>query len=82
MNLKTNLAYRKIDNKTFVVDMQNSMLHSINETGSEIIELLKKRNSVEDIIKNIVEKYEVNEEQARQDVKNFILSLKEKKIIE
>ncbi|MFQ3675259.1 MAG: PqqD family protein [Endomicrobiia bacterium] len=82
MNLKSNLAYRKIGNKIFVVDVQKSMLHSVNEIGSEIIELLKKRNSVEDIVKSIVEKYEVNEEQAKQDVENFIMLLKEKNIIE
>jgi hypothetical protein len=82
MKLKPNLAYRKIDFKTYIVDMPNSMLHSINETGSEIIDLLNKNYDIDTIAKKISKKHNVDENVVRQDVEEFILLLKEKDILE
>ncbi len=82
MKLKKNLAYRKIDGKIFIVDMKTSMLHSVNEIGSLIIDLLQKNYNFNEIAQKIVQEYDVNIEDVILDIKNFVSILREKKLIE
>jgi hypothetical protein len=82
MKLKPNLVYRTINGKMFIVDMQNSMLHSINESGNKILELLKKGYDTESITQKFLKEYDVDKQQLEKDISNFVSLLKEKGILE
>lgn len=53
-----------------------------NQTGKEILKLLKKGYSEEEIINSLLEIYNKDRPQISADVKEFIQQLKENKIIE
>jgi PqqD family protein of HPr-rel-A system len=54
---------------------------TVNETGKEIIELLKDEKSKEEIIAALMEKFEVDAETAERDFEEFISTLKDLKLV-
>ncbi len=80
--LNPHLAYRKIGEFLYVVDSKTSMLHKFNETAQLVFECIKKCYDVEEIVKKIVEEYDVDEKIAKSDVEEIIKEMQEKKLIE
>lgn len=80
--IKTHLAIRKIGNEIYIVDSKNSILHKINPTGSFIFERIKNNKSKQDIIKELIETYDVDYETASKDLEEFISQLISKNLIE
>jgi len=57
-------------------------LHKFNETAQLVFECIKKCYDVEEIVKKIVEEYDVDEKIAKSDVEEIIKEMQEKKLIE
>jgi PqqD family protein of HPr-rel-A system len=55
---------------------------TVNETGREIISLLKEGLSEEEIITRMTEKYDVDPETAQRDFDEFITMLRNLKLVE
>ncbi len=83
MNIIINkdIVSRLIDEEYYIVDSKNHILHSLNETGTFIFKQFKKNSSFKDIIKALCSEFEVNENEAIEDLNEFIRILKEKKIL-
>lgn len=80
--IKPKLAFRKIAGEFFIVDTENSYLHKLNEVGSFIWECLMSEMDKDEIIKKILDEFEVDYSTAKTDLEEFIEELKEKKLIE
>lgn len=52
-----------------------------NKTGKDILNLLEKRYSLEKIIESLAQAYEVNPQEIKEEVTNFINQLKDNHII-
>lgn len=80
---KINHGYitQKIDNKTTIFSGEDSMLHTLNETGAYIFQGLKLGWDDTKIISGLVEKFGANLKEAKSDLKEFTGILLEKKII-
>jgi len=81
------LAWRIIDGEVVVIPLEaqpkeGEKLTSFNETASRIWELIDGKNSVEEIIKKIIDEYDVELKEARSQVKNFLDNLSQKKLID
>lgn len=61
---------------------EHNGLFSVSEVGGRIWELLPESESEDDIVKALLEEYEVDEETLRKDVKEFLVSLRELGLIE
>ena len=57
-------------------------LFAVSEVGASILNALPECESEDDIVAKILEEYDVDEETARSDVREFIASLKEQEILE
>jgi hypothetical protein len=81
------LAWRIIDGEAVVIPLEEQPKEgenftTFNETASRIWELIDGRNSVEDIIKKIIDEYDVELEEAQSQVKIFLDNLSQKRLID
>ncbi|OFY19893.1 MAG: hypothetical protein A2W98_10520 [Bacteroidetes bacterium GWF2_33_38] len=79
MNINRNIA---ISDTGFVFDPSSGDSYSLNPVGTEIIQLLKKQKTIEEIQVEIVSKYEVDDVQLEKDIIDFILTLEQYNLIE
>lgn len=82
----TELAWRVIDSETVIIplDEQTSdseKINFLNETGTRIWELIDGKNSIKDIVVMIVKEYEIDEEEGKKEVINFIKKLERKNLV-
>lgn len=73
---KTRLKIIKQDNGAIVFDKDQGIYFQTNEVGVKILELLSKNKNEEDIVITISDAYSIETDVAKQDVKDFIQSLK------
>lgn len=76
-----NLSIRKIDSEIFILNRSTAEIHTFNETGTFIWELIEKKHTIEDISRRISEEYEITPEAAFREIDEFIADLKNKQLI-
>ena len=86
MVIKKELIKREIAGDTILVPVGSGVydsngLFALNELGSFIWDLLPKADGEEDILKAILDEYEVSREQAQEDLREFLDKLKQLNII-
>ena len=74
-------ASRVLAGEAIVLTPQNSKIHSFNETGSRIWELLADEPTVKEVVAQIRSEFEVGEEQAQADVIAFLEELAAKGMV-
>lgn len=87
MKIKENFLLRKISDSYIVVPVGDAVvdfsgLINLNETGALLFETMQKGCDEEELVKILLEKYDVSEEIARADVKAFVKKAKEADILE
>lgn len=75
------LAYRKIQDEVYIVDVKNSLLYKLNPTATLVWESIKNGDSIDEIVDKIVREYEVDTKTASEDVKDLIVELEQKGLI-
>ena len=86
MVIKKELIKREIAGDTILVPVGSGVydsngLFALNELGGFIWDLLPEADTEEDILKAILEEYEVSWEQAQKDLREFLDKLKRLNII-
>ena len=86
MVIKKELIKREIAGDTILVPVGSGVydsngLFALNELGAFIWDLLPEANGEEDILKAILEEYEVSREQAQEDLREFLDKLKQLNIL-
>ncbi len=87
MKIRDGLKLKEIAGEYIVIPLgslseEMNVTITLNETGKDIWKFLEENKSEEEIVKLILEKYDVSEEKAQQDVQNFINQMIEKGFIE
>jgi len=70
-----------LDEETVLMSTEGNRYFSLNTLGTDIWELLEQPISKQEIIDVIRGNYDVDEEQARQDVTEFLEALESRKLI-
>ncbi|MFC2092065.1 PqqD family protein [Elusimicrobiota bacterium] len=81
IRLNKDIVSRSIGGNYYLVDSNNRILHSLNETGSLIFEYLKKNKDIEQIKAALMSEFETYECEVQKDLHEFLQILKSKKII-
>ena len=86
MVIKKELIKREIAGDTILVPVGSGVydsngLFALNELASFIWDLLPEADTEEDILKAILEEYEVSREEAQKDLREFLDKLKQLNII-
>jgi len=75
-------ASRVIDGEATVVLPSENMVHILSAVGTRIWELADGRHSLADIVDALCDEFEVQQEQAEQDVRAFVDELAGKGMLE
>ena len=86
MIIKKELIKREVAGDTILVPVGKAVYDSnglfvLNELGAFLWDLLPGANSLEDLCKEVLEEYDVSEEEAAADIGAFLQKLKEMDIL-
>ncbi len=79
--LSNNVFAQEIDDETIILDAITQEYFSLNEIGKVIWSLLSQNKNLEEIKAQMLEMYEVPEEQLEKDLLNFLQALAKKGLI-
>ena len=81
ITLSKNVFAQEIDEETIILDSETQEYFSLNEIGKVIWSLLERNKQLEEIKAEMLDMYEVPEEQLEKDVLNFLQALEQKGLI-
>lgn len=81
ITLSKNVFAQEIDEETIILDSETQEYFSINEIGKVIWSLIEEKKNLEEIKAEMLDMYEVPEEQIEKDLLNFIQALEQKGLI-
>jgi hypothetical protein len=76
------LSVREIDNEVFILNRNDSHLHTFNESGAALWKAMGRCDSSDAMVDEIMLQYEVNRDQAEKDVAEFLSDLLTMHLIE
>lgn len=82
MKVSDRIIWRKIENEIFIVDPLNERIHELNETASFIFSMINENKNKYEILKKMVEEYNVDEDVCRKDLDDIISDFISKGIID
>lgn len=86
MKIKSGLILREVADNYIVVAVGERVkefngLINLNSTGAFLWKILENGAEEEDLVKALLEEYEIDEETARKDVSLFVAKIKEAKLV-
>ncbi|MDA8242701.1 MAG: PqqD family protein [Elusimicrobia bacterium] len=75
VNMRKDLAFRRMGEELFVVDAASARLHELNGTAAVIWECLAAGQDEDGIVAALTGKFEVGRDAARADSRDFIKEL-------
>ncbi len=87
MKIKNGFAKRKIANSNIVVPVGsttkdfNGMI-TLNDSGSFFWDCMINETTEDEVIKKVLEEYDIDEETAKRDIEKFIKMLEDNKLLE
>lgn len=87
MKIKEDFILRKVADSYVVVPVNNMSLDfngiiNLNETGAFLFEILQKGADREELLKKMLDEYDVTHEKASSDIDIFIQKLKDADVLE
>jgi len=87
MRRKNGFALRKVGEVNIIVPLGQNVLDlngviTLNETGAFIWELLGEERSLDELVEAVCQEFEVEPDQARKDIEDFLENLKRFDIFE
>ncbi len=80
IKLNEKITYREVEDSILIITPWDNAMHTIEDTGKLIFELLLDGKNKTEILKKILEDYEVELVNAEKDLNEFIDSLVKKEI--
>ena len=81
INIPDTLFLQKVDDETILLDTKTQEYFSLNEVGTTIWELVSLHKNLNEVKKEILSKYNIDEKQVENDILKFIDALSQKKLI-
>ena len=81
ITLSKNVFAQEIDEETIILDSETQEYFSINEIGKVIWSLIEEKKNLAEIKAEMLDMYEVPQEQIEKDVLNFLQALEQKGLI-
>ncbi|WP_127714125.1 PqqD family protein [Halobacteriovorax sp. HLS] len=76
------LSWKKSPTHTLIIDSRSKkQIHRLNEVGSFLWESIDKVQSCEELLQLLTSEYDIDNEQAKQDIEIFITDLNEKGLL-
>jgi len=82
INLRKDVAWRMIEGEAVIVTPADSMMHSLNEVGTRIWQLLDGKRTIRDVASTLAAEFEVEGSRAESDTLWFVECLAKKGLVE
>lgn len=79
---RPDLAFRRIDEETWIVCPRHSTLHRLNGTGARLWELLEGEPTILALGEALAREFEVEPERAAADAEAFVRTLAERGLVD
>ena len=76
------IPFQKIDGNILIVNPKNREVHLLNDTATFIWESIEKQRVINDLAVDLCESYELTQEQAVDELKDFFNNMKNKGLVE
>ncbi len=80
--IREDVVYRNVDDEMIIMDMVSGRYSGLNETGARIWTLLSEHNNIARVLDILKDEYAISNDSFSEDVKEFIQSLLDQKLIE
>ncbi len=80
--LKPELSITAIGDETVLLDLSTGKYFGLNDVGSEVIEALKANHGVEQIVEQLVQRFDVGQAQALNDTQTLLDQLRAADLVE
>ena len=74
--------FRNLDDETIILNMESNVYCGLNEVGARIWELLKELKSVKAILDTLLEEYEVEIDQCKNELLTLLQDLLDNELID
>ena len=78
---KTNVLWRELDGEAILLDPKQGCTYHLNNVGTLIWKMLDGQHTADDIAKAVCESYEVEYEQALQDIERLLNELRSNNLL-
>ena len=79
--INNELIFETIGSQMTIYDSEKSYVYTLDEISTQIVNMIKKKQSIVKIVYKLTKIYEVEKERANRDVKRLLKELLQKKII-
>ncbi|MEB3197254.1 MAG: PqqD family protein [Candidatus Sericytochromatia bacterium] len=80
--LNPRIAARVVNGETLILTPHDSVLHTLNQVGTRVWELLSECGSAREVAARLAEEYEVAQEEAETDVLALLQEFLDKQILQ
>ena len=81
IKLRADIIVEELDGKLVVLSLDKGVFFEINESGNEIIKLIKLGLDYKNIIKEFKKIYKISHEDAESDIEKFLNQLETRSIL-
>ena len=75
VRITPDVLHQELGGETVLLNLANESYFGLDEVGTRVWQVLVETNSANDVIKRLVDEYEVTEDQLRADVEKLICEL-------
>jgi hypothetical protein len=75
------IVFKEIDGQIVLINLQSGFYYSLNKTGTLVFRMIKERQEVPDIIRNLCDTYGLPQEDVRLDLEGYLNALFDEKIL-
>ena len=79
--MNPDVSMKKIGSEVFLYDRKRAYIHSFNQTGALILEGINDQLNIESICQSVMDEFEINAAEVKEDVLQFIQTLLQQHII-
>ena len=80
--ISSSLMLQTIDDETLLMDSKTQLFYELNESGTVLFEVIQKHHTFNDVVDEMLERYDVSKEQIELDLNTFVTYLIEQGILE
>ena len=82
LRLSEHVQFTTIDDTMVLIDFRSGRYLGLNEIGSRVLSCIHQRGELNDLVAGLVDEFEVSEDQLRNDIRQLVNQLLERRLIE
>ncbi len=81
VTISPDALYEDLDGKIVILNFQKEKYYTLDEIGSDMWKLFNEKNNTEEVIKQLLEDYDVDEEKLTNDLADLISKLSDSGLV-